>query len=605
MKWFWSILKGVKPYKFWLIASIVSNILMSLFTILGVPLFKPFFELLSEPEKYASFSKPVLPENPDFRDQLNYQLARFIEGKDFETALIYIILAFFISFLLKNVFRYAAAFFISPLRTGYIRDLRMKLYSHLVSLPLSFFKNRKRGDLLSRMSMDMQEVENSIMNGIEALIKAPFMILGALGMMLFMSPKLTLFVFILLPLTVLLIGGVSKKMKTQSSSAQGYLGSLLSILEETIGSLKVIKSFNATNMSEKNFSETNNAYKNILTKLYWRRDAGSPLAEILGILIVSVLMWYSGMLIYDGEINSSEFISFIYAFFLIIEPSKSFSSAYYAFQKGSAALERIDEVLSIENDIKNSENAVLKESFDSTIEFKDVWFKYPDSNEYVLKNISLKIEKGQKVAFIGTSGAGKTTLADLLSRFYDIDKGQILVDGIDIRDININSLRNIIGIVSQDSLLFHDNIIKNIVFSDKNYSEERLKKSIEISSVVEFVPNLKEAESTVIGDQGTKLSGGQKQRIAIARAIYKNAPILVLDEATSALDSESEKKVKIALDQVMKNKTSIIIAHRLSTISEVDNVVVLDKGQIVEMGSPKELMEKKGLYYKFINLQKL
>ncbi len=599
------IIKGLKPYKYWLAGSIISNILMAIFTIVGVPLFMPFFKLLFDPKKY-SIIKATLPDNPNMRDYLNYELIKFIEGKDFKTALIYVILAFFVSFLLKNIFRYLAAFFITPVRTGYIRDLRKELYNHLVGLPLSFFKNRKRGDLLSRMSMDMQEVENSIVNGFDALIKSPIIIIGTLAMMLFMSPKLTLFVIVLLPLTVLLIGGVSRKMKTQSSSAQNYLGLLLSILEETIGSLKVIKSFNAMEMSENNFNETNNAYKNILTKLHWRREIGSPLAEILGILIVSSLMWYAGILIYEGDLDSAEFISFIYAFFLIIEPSKSFSAAYYSFQKGAAALERIDEIMEAKNDIKDSENTVVKTSFEKSIEFKNVWFKYADSDSYILKDISFKIEKGQKIAFIGASGAGKTTLADLLSRFYDIQKGQILIDNIDIREINLKSLRNIIGIVSQDSLLFHDNIINNIVFSDKNYDQDKLEKSIDISSVKEFVPDLETAEKTIIGDQGTKLSGGQKQRIAIARAIYKNAPILVLDEATSALDSESEKKVKLALDEVMKNKTSVIIAHRLSTISEVDKIVVLDKGEIIEIGSPNELLKNKsGAYYKFINLQKL
>jgi subfamily B ATP-binding cassette protein MsbA len=604
MKRFWYIVKRLFPYKYWLIASIISNVLMSVFTIASIPLFIPFFDLLFNPEKTKNF-KPVLNSGADLKEYLNFQLSKLVEGRTPKEALLYVIIAFFLSFLLKNIFRYFGTFFITPPRNGFIRDMRSDLYHHLISLPVLYFKDKKKGDLMSRMSLDMQEIETSIMNGFDALIKAPLIIIGAIAFMVIISPKLTLFVLVLLPVTVFLIGGVSRKMKQQSTEAQGYLGKLLTILEESLGSIKIIKSFNATDLAMHEFDSVNNKYKDILTRLMWRKYIGSPLAEVLGVVVISVLMYYSAILVFKGEILAATFFAFIYAFFSIIEPAKSFSSAYYSFQKGAAAMERVEEILNVENNIRNKRDAIKKNDFDSLIQYKNVSFKYPDSPEYVLKDINLEINKGEKIALIGASGAGKTTLADLLSRFYDVDSGEILIDGINIKDLNINSLRDLVGIVSQEPLLFNDSVFNNITFSERDYDRERLEIAIKTSLVDEFVPDIEMAKKTIIGDQGTKLSGGQKQRISIARAIYKNAPILILDEATSSLDSKSEKSVQEALHKLMKQKTSLIIAHRLSTIQSVDKVIVMENGKIIEYGTPEELMKTKGQYYKFIQLQQI
>ena len=577
---------------------------MSIFTIASIPVFIPFFDLLFNPERSRAL-KPVLNPNANIKEYLNYQLSRLIEGRTPEEALLYVILAFFISFLLKNIFRYLGTFFITPPRNGFIKDMRLQLYHHLINLPVLFFKDKKKGDLLSRMSMDMQEIENSIMNGFDALIKGPLIIMGAIAFMLIISPKLTLFVLVLLPVTVFLIGGVSRKLKQQSADAQNFLGRLLSILEETLSSIKIIKSFNATGLFINKFDALNDRYKRQLDRLLWRKNLGSPLSEVLGVMVISSLMYYSGILVFQEEIKAATFFAFIYAFFSIIEPSKAFSTAYYSFQKGIAALERIEEILDVKNDIVNKPDAKIKEEFNESIRYENVSFKYPDSDEYVLKDVTIEINKGEKVAIVGASGAGKTTLADLLSRFYDVTKGKILVDNVDIKDLDLTSLRNLVGIVSQEPLLFNDTVLKNITFSDMDYDMDKLRLAIKTSLVDEFIPDIEKAKTTIIGDQGTKLSGGQKQRIAIARAVYKNAPVLVLDEATSALDSKSEKSVQLALKKMMKNKTSLIIAHRLATIQSVDKVIVMDKGRVVEQGSPEELVKSKGYYYNFLKLQKL
>lgn len=451
----------------------------------------------------------------------------------------------------------------------------------------------------------MQEIESSIMNGFDALVKAPLIIIGAIIFMLIISPKLTLFVLILLPITVFLIGGVSRRLKQQSNIAQEQLGKLLTIMDETIGSIKIIKSFNAAETFSSRFQKINTEYKSLLDKILWRKSIGSPLAEIMGVIVISLLMWYSATLVFKGELLPATFFAFIYAFFSIIEPAKSFSAAYYSFQKGAAALDRVNEVLSEKNSITDIKFAISKSSMENNIEFKNVSFKYPDSDEFVLKNINLKINKGQKLALIGLSGAGKTTLVDLISRFYDVSEGEILIDGININSLKLGDLRSLIGIVSQDSLLFNDTVANNINFIDENIDNEKLIFAVKSAMVDEFIPEKEKLNTIIIGDQGTKLSGGQKQRIAIARAIYKNAPILILDEATSALDSKSEKTVQNALQKVMENKTSIIIAHRLSTVQNVDIVIVLENGNIIEQGKPNELYELKGAYYKFIQLQQI
>ena len=604
MKHFWYIFKRLKPYRLWFNLSVLSNIVMSVFQIASIPLFIPFFELLFQPEKSKNLII-TLSADPSLKEYLQFYLSKLIYGKTPQEALLYVIIAFFLTFLFKNIFLYLGHYFMTPVRNGFIRDFRKDIYDHLINLPVLYFKDKKKGDLLSRMSIDTQEIENSIITGFEALIKAPLIIIGAIIFMVVISPQLTIFVLFLLPVTIFFIGGISRKLKQQSSSAQEYIGKLLILMEETIGSIKMIKSFNATTTFIRKFGEINSGYKKLLDKILIRKALASPLAEIMGVIVVSMLMWYSGTLVFKGEFLASAFFAFIYAFFSIIEPAKSFSNAYYSFQKGSAALVRVEEILNENNNIVDKENAFDKSEFNESIEFKNVWFKYPDSSEYVLKDINFKILKGQKIALVGLSGAGKTTLADLISRFYDVGRGEILIDGINIKELKANDLRNLVGIVSQDALLFNDSILNNICISDKEIDNEQLSFAVKTAMVDEFAPDFSQLNNVIIGDQGTKLSGGQKQRVAIARAIYKNAPVLILDEATSSLDSQSEKTVQKALQLVMENKTSVIIAHRLSTIQDADRVIVLEEGKIIESGTPQELIQSKGVYYKFVQLQQL
>lgn len=603
MKNFWYIIRRLKPYRLWLISSIISNFFMSIFTIASIPLFIPFFDLLFSKNSFNNLPA-TLSSGASLKDHLNFYLSKLISGRDPKEALVWIIVSFFVVFLLKNIFVYLGNFFITPVRNGFIKDFRKDLYNHIIELPVLYFKDRSKGDLMARMSVDMAEIENSIMNGFDALIKSPLIIMGAIIFMVVISPKLTIFVMILLPLTVFLIGGVSKRLKQQSSTAQLQLGKLLSIMDETIGSMKIIKSFNAIKIFQQRFEKLNMDFKSLTDRILWRRSIGSPLSEIMGVMVISLLMYYSGILVFKGELLPSTFITFIYAFFSIIEPSKSFSSAYYSFQKGAAALERVKEILKHENDIVDDENPISKSEFNQYIEFKNVNYKYPDTENNVLEDICFTINKGEKIALVGSSGAGKTTLADLISRFYNVGSGEILIDGININKIKISDLRNLIGIVSQDALLFNDSILNNICFNEE-FDSAKIEFAVKSAMVDEFADNTEKLKNTIIGDQGTKLSGGQKQRIAIARAIYKNAPILILDEATSSLDSQSEKLVQRALEKVMENKTSLIIAHRLSTIQNVDKVMVLDNGKIKEYGTPEELIAQKGVYYKFVQLQQL
>jgi subfamily B ATP-binding cassette protein MsbA len=577
---------------------------MSVFQVASIPLFIPFFELLFNTRE-AGTKIFKLSEDPSMKEYLQYYLSKMIHDKSPEEALVIVIIAFFLSFLLKNIFAYLSNYLMAPVRNGFVRDFRRDVYNHLTTLPVLYFKDRKKGDILSRMTADMQEIESSIVNGFEALIKSPMIILGAIAFMMIISLKLTAFVILLLPFTVLLVGGISRKLKQQSSLAQENVSKLLTLMEETVSSIKIIKSFNATTAFTKKFSILNDFHKSILDRIMLRKSMASPLAEVMGVLVISLLMLYSGALVFKGEFMPAAFFAFIYAFALIIEPAKSFSNAYYSFQKGAAALSRVEEILNEKNNIVENANAKEKTDFNNSIEFRNVWFRYPDSDDYVLKNINFEIIKGQKIALIGMSGSGKTTMADLMSRFYDPDKGEILIDGIDIRDIRTENLRSLIGIVSQDALLFNDSILNNICFTDMPVDKEKFQFALKTAMVDEFAEDISKTDEIMIGDQGTKLSGGQKQRIAIARAIYKNAPILVLDEATSSLDSKSEKIVQKALQKVMENKTSLIITHRLSAIQKSDLVVVLQNGEIIESGTPQKLSEMKGQYYKFVQLQRL
>lgn len=602
MRRFLNILKRLSPYKLLLSLSIIFNILMAIFTIAGIPLFIPFFELIFKPDSVA-----LGDQSSGIKADLVRVFGDLIIDQDPQVSLRYIILLIIIVFLLKNIFRYLALFFIAPVRNGFLRDLRQDLFDHLISLPVQFYKQKKKGDLLSRMSMDIQETENSILNILETLIKSPLLILGSLAFMFYVSYELTLLVLILIPFTVIVIGGLSRTLKQQSNIAQDLLGRLMTRLEESMSGNKIIKSFNVGIQFKHGFQTTNQRHYHVLTRLLWRKDLGSPLAEVLAVGVIATLMYYAAELVFADKLSPDTFFAFIYAFFIIIEPAKSFSSAFYSYKKGDAALERLEAIFNIKNDIVEVEHPEPLSRFEQKIKFDEVSFAYPDDpSTPVLKKLSFEVKKGEKIAIVGSSGSGKTTLVDLLPRFMDPQEGTISIDGIPIQKLSLNTLRNLIGIVTQDPILFNDTVRNNIAFgSDAKNDEMAIREAAQIANIDTFIENLPKAYDTLIGEQGSKLSGGQKQRISIARAVLKDAPILILDEATSSLDSASEKKVQGALNSLMKNKTALIIAHRLSTIQDVDKIIVLKAGEIIEVGNHHELMDKKGEYYTFVQLQSL
>lgn len=603
MKRFFKIFKRLIPYKKWLGLSIFFNILMAIFTIAGIPLFIPFFELLFNTRETVASGQEVSGIKAD----LVRIFGELLIHEDPQVSLRYIIFLIILIFLLKNIFRYLALFFMAPVRNGFLRDLRSDLYNHLIELPVQFFKQNKKGDLLSRMSMDIQETENSILNILETLIKSPVMILGSLAFMFYVSYELTLLVLVMIPFTVIVIGGLSRTLKKQSSIAQDKLGQLMSILEETLAGNKIIKSYNAIGNFKQKFKTTNDAHFGVLTRLLWRKELGSPVAEVLAVGVIAALMYYAAALVFEQKLAPDTFFAFIYAFFIIIEPAKSFSSAFYSYKKGDAALERLERIFAIKNDIREAIDSLPINQFRDKIEFSHVSFSYPDDpSNPVLKNISFEIKKGQKLAIVGSSGSGKTTLVDLLPRFMDVNTGEIRLDGIPVTKLKLEDLRKMIGIVTQDPILFNDTISNNIHF-EKNSTPDpvKIEQAAEIANIDEFISKLPNGYQSTVGEQGSMLSGGQKQRIAIARAVLKDAPILILDEATSSLDSASEKKVQQALNNLMEEKTALIIAHRLSTIKEADQIVVLRAGEIIEQGNHQELMDKKGEYFTFVQLQSL
>ena len=595
---FGRLLARVKNYKTNITLSIVSNIMLSIFTVVSIPIIVPFFQILFDR------TPPVmeLPPDPKISDHLDYYFSRLIESHDKETALIFVCLAMLTVFLLKNIFRYLALFFMAPTRNGILRDIRSDLFNKYLNLPLSFYNEERKGDLLSRLTLDVQEIENSILNVIEVIFKSPLIMIGCIAYMIWESPTMTIFVFVLIFFVAVIIGGISKTLKRSSSTVQDLLGKLNIIAEESLTGMRIIKGFSAEDFTKNKYKKYNEEHREVLTRLLWRRDMSGPLSEFLGIATVTILLWYGSQQVFSGALSAESFFAFIFAFFQVIEPSKSFSKAYYNIQKGLAAVERVDQLLAIENPIKNSQQAIKVDSFDHEILFDKVSFAYKGTNTQALTSINLSIKKGEVVALVGASGAGKSTIADLLPRFYDVTGGILSIDGRDIRDINVQSLRGLFGIVSQEAILFNDSLRNNITFGGQ-YSEAEIWEAVNIANAAEFIEDLEEGLETIIGDRGSKLSGGQRQRVTIARAVLRNPPILILDEATSALDAESEKLVQKALEEIIIGRTTIIIAHRLSTIRSADKIIVMDKGSIVEEGSHESLMNLKGTYAQFVNMQ--
>ena len=600
------ILQFAKPYKRFAILNIISNVFYALFSTLAFISFIPMLRVLFQEEKPIS-TKPVwngeFGNIKDFaNDYSNYFLNQQVEQYGEVAALVSICITVIVLFFLKNLFNYLALYFIANLRNGMLKDIRNRIYDKIVELPVSFFSEKRKGDFISRITSDVQEIQTSFLSMLELFVKEPLTLIFTLVFMIGISPKLTLFVLVFLPLAGLLISTIGKKLKSQSTQAQQENANFLTIVEESLSSLKIIKGFNAEDKFKRKFYSSTGRLNQILNTLLHRQNLASPMSEFLGVVVITIILWFGGrMVLIDNTMDASTFIGFLVLTYNILTPAKAISKATYSIQKGNASAERILEILETESTIQDDRNAVKKESFDDTIEVENINFRYEKEN--VLKNFSMQVEKGKMIALVGQSGSGKSTIANLITRFYDVNEGVIKLDGYNIKGITKKSLRNLMGLVTQDSILFNDTVKNNIALGKDNATEEEIIDALKVANAWEFVKELPEGLETNIGDSGNKLSGGQKQRLSIARAVLKNPPIMILDEATSALDTESEKLVQKALENMMKNRTSIVIAHRLSTIQNADKIIVLHRGEIVEQGKHLELLAQKGTYQKLVEMQ--
>lgn len=572
----------------------------------------PFLDLifLKKESEYATYyeggAQAIAFSTESLIGNFNYYLSAFIieatniqEGK-FE-ALVFLCIIIGILFFFKNLFGYLALYSMAKVRNGVLKELRENTFRKILYLPLSYYSEEKKGDIISKLSNDVLEIEWSVLLGIELIFRDPLNIILLLTAMVYMSPQLTVFVFVLLPITGIVIGKVGHSLRETSEKGQAMSGVIMSILEETLSGLRIIKAFNAEKKTFGKYHKHNTDYFNLMVKVYRKRDLASPLSEFLGIIILIIILWFGGKIVLEGDMSASVFITFVLVFSQIITPAKSLSKAWYNVQRGAASADRLGEIINAPVKIKDADNAENAKPFSSAISIKDVWFKY--DKDFALKGINLEIKKGETIALVGASGGGKSTLADLLPRFHDTVKGEILIDGKSIKNLTINSVRDQLGVVTQQSILFNDSIFNNIAFGVENATQADVEKAARIANAHDFISAFPDGYNSNIGDGGSKLSGGQKQRISIARAVLKNPPILILDEATSALDTESERLVQDALNNLMKNRTSLVIAHRLSTIINATKIVVIEDGEIIEMGTHADLIEQKENYYRLTQLQ--
>tara|TARA_B100000780_G_scaffold77288_2_gene52223 strand:- start:1881 stop:3590 length:1710 start_codon:yes stop_codon:yes gene_type:complete len=565
----------------------------------------PFLGVLFETEKKTYSSSEISFSLSSIKENFYSFLSSTIDDKGKIEALMFMCLLVLVMFFLKNLFRYIALFYLTPIRNGIIHDIRMDLQRKMMSLPVSFFTEQKKGDLTSRMTSDLVEIEWSIMGVLEMIFKDPINIVIFLSTLIIISPQLTLFVIILFPLAGLLIGYIGKSLKNASHKGQKKMGEIMSVIDENIFGIKILKTFNAEETINKKFGKISNEYKNIMTSILRKKDLSSPMSEFLSTIVMVIVMWFGGQLVLNESsyLSPEEFIGYILIFSQIIPPAKSLTTSYYYIQKGSAAAERIYEVLDTKNTITDNESSKIVKQLNNKIDFNIKSFKYENIN--ILSEVNFSIKKGSKIALVGKSGSGKSTIADLLARFYDLDDGNITIDNLDIKNIKLSSLRSLMGIVSQESILFNDSIYNNIKLGDSQATEEDIVNAAKNANAHDFIMQSEDGYHTNIGNLGEKLSGGQKQRISIARAILKNPEILILDEATSSLDSESEKLVQEAISKLMKDRTSLVIAHRLSTIIDADEIIFLDKGLILERGTHLELIKNNMSYKKLHELQLL
>ncbi|MBN8837388.1 MAG: ABC transporter ATP-binding protein [Sphingobacteriia bacterium] len=580
----------------------VLSIIFSLTSFSGLPV---FLNIIFKKEQ----AQPVKPESVfEVLKYINYELGQYMhqygtKGPIMALGLICILII--ISVFFKNLFYYLSFYVLSPIKMSVITRLRSEIYTKLLQLPIGYFTDQRKGDVMSRMTNDIAEIEISVVGTLEGLIKDPLNVLVILVALVWISPSLSLFLFIFLPITGFIIGRISRSLKKQSSISATKLGELLSVLEETLTGLRVIKAFNAEKNLKNKFFLTNKQLFHIRNRMQQRRDLASPLSEFLGVLVLCGILWFGGQLVltHNASLEADGFIMYIILFSQIIQPAKSLSTSFYNMQKGSAAISRIEEILQAPIKVDENEKGEQIRSFNHAIEFKNVSFSYED--KIILKNINLTIQKGKTIALVGSSGAGKSTLADLVPRFHDVTDGELLIDGRNIKNYSLTSVRNLMGIVTQEPILFNDTIANNIALGQEYVDMEKIKEAAHIANAHNYISQKENGYDTNIGDRGSKLSGGERQRLTIARAVLKNPPILILDEATSSLDTESERLVQDAINNMMQNRTSIVIAHRLSTIRHADEIIVLQKGEIAERGTHDDLIAQNGIYKKLVDMQEV
>ncbi|WP_425075894.1 ABC transporter ATP-binding protein [Psychroserpens sp. S379A] len=593
------------PYKRYAILNIICNVFYAFFSTLAMVSLMPMINVLfGEGEKVHT--KPNYEEIDSIKDYaetyLNYLVTTTTESDGPEQALLYMIILIISMFLLKNIFNYMALFFITFLRNGILKDIRDEVYDKVISLPISYYSEKRKGDIIARISGDVGEVKSSMLSVLELIVKEPLTILFAIITMFVISTKLTIFVFIFIPIAGFIISRIGKSLKRKSERVQREQGIFLSTLEETLGGLKVIKGFNSEKRFNRKFQESTSRFFRFSNTLTNRQNLASPTSEVLGIATIACLLWYGGkMVMVDQTLSGGAFIGYMALAYQILTPAKAISKASYKVKAANAAADRILEIIETESSLKDKDNAINKTDFTSEVAINNISFKYED--DLVLKDFTIKVPKGKSVALVGQSGSGKSTIANLVTRFYDVNEGSITIDGTDIRDMTKHSVRGLMGLVTQDSILFNDTIRNNILIGKEDATDEDIIDALKIANAWEFVKDLKDGLDANIGDSGGKLSGGQKQRLSIARAVLKNPPIMILDEATSALDTESERLVQVALENMMKNRTSIVIAHRLSTIQNADEIIVMQKGEIAEQGTHNELIAKNGVYKKLVDMQ--
>lgn len=607
MKSLLEIYRYTFSYRWQAILTIIFNLLYVIFNLVSLALFIPFLQMIFEKTEVAEpVAKPVyrgLLHIVDYCiEAYQYQMQQMI-AKDPKDALLFVCITVLAAFFLKNLFRYGAIWHQSQLRMAVVRDIKDKLFSKALRLPMSFYTEERKGDLMARMNSDVGEIEIAVVSMLELVFREPFAVLTSVAMLVYISPELTLISFILLPLSAFVISRIGKSLKRTAKAGQEQMGTVYSTMDEALGGIKVVKAFNAIPQMETRFAAINLRYQQLITKAFRKRDLSPPLNETIGSAVMICLVWFGGVMILDGQsgLNGQLFVGFILAFSQLLRPIQGISTSIANLNKAKPSQDRINEILNADETIHEVADPVPLNGFREAVEVRDVSFRYRD--EFVLKNISFTLKRGKTIALVGESGSGKSTIADLLPRFYDVTSGSIAIDGINIRKYKLEDLHRHIGIVSQESILFNDTVFNNIAFGMPESTLEAVREAAKIAHAHEFILNLGQGYDTMIGERGNKLSGGQKQRLSIARAILKNPSILILDEATSALDTESEKIVQSALDKLMQDKTSLIIAHRLSTVQNADEIFVLSKGRIVERGTHYELLALNGFYYNLCSLQ--